>query len=198
MIPYKFYNKLGLVDSDLPLWERLLSFACQKISALGSDNFSNISYLRPLCKIIKAFNFSTQGIDNGFSTGFRTVLSLYKNQMTIPSFHNYLLLSTIKVCVIQTIKLGKWILPLWFFGHNAVFNQGLWWIQPWGFVCNHDNCASTSSESKWYLQMSWYWELDAGLFNPISEGHTSLLFLGKEEWAIDKARTYKRSLYFNQ
>ena len=107
-IPAKFYTRLSLPEYDSPLWEKVLGMACQKINGLRMDaNQLQMSpaYMRPLCMLVKAFNYSIHGVDSMFSPSVRVLYSLYKPELINPSLNSYFLLASVKVRVLlRTVR----------------------------------------------------------------------------------------------
>ena len=100
IVPHKFASKLSLAEFDLPVWDRVLTLACQKANQLRFDPlYASVSsaYIRPLSMLIKAFNYSLHGIDSHFPAAVRVALALHKSELGNPSLRQYLLLAALKV-----------------------------------------------------------------------------------------------------
>jgi len=89
----KFTARLALAENAEPVWEKILSMATQKINTLKMEaNLSiqkDINFMRPLCHLIKAFNYSTHGIDGLFSSVNKIQYGVYNaNLMSNENLQN--------------------------------------------------------------------------------------------------------------
>jgi hypothetical protein len=100
IISHKFASKMSLGDFDTPVWDRVLTLACQKANMLRFDPMYgsvSASYIRPLSMLVKAFNYSLHGVDCHFPASVRVGLALHKNELRNPALRQYLLLAAMKV-----------------------------------------------------------------------------------------------------